>query len=174
MAKPISDAIDRKYFTYKIKSFLRTFLHSAPVLKIKIPQPSQKRLDSVLKKYPRLHAIKKFPHYINTIRIFYLLTLYKTPVILAEHFAFELARVRKRKQWPVIHSFNVILKTNMLYTKILKNIRVGIYGKINASTRTRVHYMLANRKEPVQRFDIPVQYAQSSSLAKTGVFGVKV
>jgi hypothetical protein len=70
----------------------------------------------------------------------------------------------------------VFIKCRLLFHKIFQYTRIGVFGRINGSSRTRVHYLLARRRdnEPTHRFLAPIQFAQAQSLARIGVFGIKM
>lgn len=91
------------------------------------------------------------------------------PKLLAQQIAKELEGTKNH--WPIIYTVRNILRTYQI--KQLRGYRIGIYGKINSSDRTRLFYINSGRI-PIQTFSEPINYASAQSRARAGTFGIKI
>ena len=91
------------------------------------------------------------------------------PKLLAQQIAKELEGTKNH--WPIIYTVRNILRTYQI--KQLRGYRIGIYGKINSSDRTRLFYINSGRI-PIQTFSEQINYASAQSRARAGTFGIKI
>jgi hypothetical protein len=83
LLRPYPLLLNKNLFRHKLTLFLAKYTTAIPFLKIKTPRIRTRKLRKVPERYlsKLQRVISQQPHYINTMRIFYLLKLYKDPTI---------------------------------------------------------------------------------------------
>lgn len=119
-----------------------------------------------------LGRYKNTKYFLNTVRIVYLMSLFKNPTILAQHLAREITRIKNHRQ--LFYAFQAFIQCQALFPDQFVGLRIGIYGKINASTRTRLQVLTFGKIPNLGRFLMPVNFGFAQARARTGVFGIKV
>jgi ribosomal protein S3 len=172
--KSVKNAVGKVFFKKLIK---KTYLNKLKTMlkkkknKINLPNPWEKSEENIFKRIQEIRAegLKKNQFLSRFIPVLMILNKTLNAQILADQIAFEFERTKNH--WPLISSIRSAL--NVIRFKKLKGYRVGISGKINASSRTRSVF-ISKGNLPVQTFSERLNFAAAQARARTGTFGIRV